>query len=46
MYKAYFQVLILPAFVWKKLVGERVKWARDFVAVDQAEVCSCLVNVE
>ncbi|KAL4235652.1 E3 ubiquitin-protein ligase HTD3 [Mactra antiquata] len=31
-------VISLPAFVWKKLVGERVSWARDFSSVDAAAV--------
>ena len=31
-------VLTLPAFIWKKLAGERVTWARDYVTVDEAEV--------
>ncbi|ELU04919.1 hypothetical protein CAPTEDRAFT_168000 [Capitella teleta] len=31
-------VLSLPSFVWKKLGGEHVKWERDFVTVDEAEV--------
>ena len=31
-------VLTLPSFVWKKLAGERVTWARDFTTVDEAEV--------
>ncbi|XP_014679289.1 PREDICTED: E3 ubiquitin-protein ligase HECTD3-like, partial [Priapulus caudatus] len=31
-------VLSLPSFVWKKLVGETVKWSRDYVTVDAAEV--------
>ncbi|KAL3869955.1 hypothetical protein ACJMK2_042575 [Sinanodonta woodiana] len=31
-------VLTLPSFVWKKLVGERVTWSRDYHTVDAAEV--------
>ena len=35
----YGQVLNLPSFIWKKLAGERTTWSRDFVTVDEAEVC-------
>ena len=28
----------LPSFIWKKLVGERVSWSKDYVTVDAAEV--------
>ncbi len=31
-------MLALPPFVWKQLVGERVRWSRDYVSVDEAEV--------
>ena len=30
----------MAPFVWKKLVGERVTWSRDYVTVDEAEVLS------
>ena len=32
------QILSLPSFVWKKLVGETTSWTRDFPTVDAAEV--------
>lgn len=31
-------VLALPSFVWKKLVGERVTWTKDFATVDASAV--------
>ena len=31
-------VLLLPPYFWKKLVGERVTWSRDYATIDQAEV--------
>lgn len=37
-------VLALPSFVWKKLVGERVSWTKDYCTVDSATVCICLFN--
>ena len=30
--------MFLPSFIWKKLVGERVSWSKDYVTVDAAEV--------
>ncbi|XP_078574979.1 E3 ubiquitin-protein ligase HECTD3-like isoform X1 [Branchiostoma floridae x Branchiostoma japonicum] len=31
-------VLDLPAFTWKRLVGEKVTWAQDYISVDSSEV--------
>ncbi|XP_045157953.2 E3 ubiquitin-protein ligase HECTD3-like isoform X2 [Mercenaria mercenaria] len=31
-------VISLPSFVWKKLVGERVSWVKDYSTVDAATV--------
>lgn len=28
------QILALPALVWKQLAGEEVSWSKDFAAVD------------
>ena len=38
-------VLALPAFVWKKLVGERISWDRDFVTVDAATVGAFIILI-
>ena len=32
-------VISLPSFIWKKLVGERISWSKDYSTVDAAEVC-------
>ena len=31
-------VISLPSFLWKKLVGERVTWSKDYSTVDASEV--------
>ena len=31
-------VISLPSFIWKKLVGERISWSKDYCTVDAAEV--------
>lgn len=32
--RSLWQVLSLPALVWKQLAGEEVTWSKDFAAVD------------
>lgn len=31
---SFWQILSLPALVWKQLAGEEVSWSKDFATVD------------